>query len=48
MSNLPAILTAAAGLVAAVAALIAQWRHVNGPAHNPPSSPPGAADTPPK
>jgi hypothetical protein len=47
MNNLPAILTAAAGLVAAVAALIAQWRHANGPAHNPPSSPP-AADPPPK
>lgn len=29
------VLTAAAGLIAAVGALVAQWRHVKGPKHNP-------------
>lgn len=31
------VLTAAAGLIAAVTALVAQWKHANGPAHNPPA-----------
>lgn len=44
------VLTAAAGLIAAVTALVQQWRHANGPAHNPPtsaSSTGGAAGTTP-
>ena len=39
MSNLPAIITAAAGLVTAIGALVAVIRHKNGPAHKPPSPP---------
>ena len=34
------VLTAAAGLIAAVTALVAQWKHANGPAHNPPATSP--------
>jgi len=41
MAQLPAILTAAAGVIAALGALVAQWRHANGPAHQPPSPGPG-------
>lgn len=41
-----AVITAAAGLVGAVAALLAQWKHANGPAHQAPptsSTPPPVA-----
>lgn len=40
------VLTAAAGLVAAVAALVAQWKHANGPAHASPPVPPGGGSGP--
>lgn len=35
VSNLPAILTAATGLIAAIGGIIALFRHVNGPKHTP-------------
>jgi len=41
MAELPAILTAVAGLATAVAGLVAVIRHINGPAHQPPSPGPG-------
>lgn len=41
MNQLPAILAAAAGLATALAGLVAVLRHINGPAHQPPSSGPG-------
>jgi hypothetical protein len=49
VTALAAIITAATGLVAAVGALVAQLRHVRGPAHKtplPPAVRAGAAPTP--